>query len=769
MSQFIEMKSGKADEYSRPGVIEPKANNRTQMLLYMAVLEFSMGRDHRTTKPYLLYTRYPLLYPASSSWAAVKRTLNLRNQIVANEYAVQHDATTATTQALLADIQPDILNERHLSGVLWQRYLCPQIRRIGERIQQLTPLEQAYFYTLYRFTVKELYTSKSGDVDSESRTGMAALWLSTLDEKCEAGEILYDLRIRENHAADDKEPYIWLEVKDSSPSDNPSSEDGEEEAVLPNFRNGDAVVLYDRTMPDANVTNRLIFKGNIEQITDRTVRIRLRAAQRNLSVFPADALYAIEHDGMDTTFRSMFQGLSAFLDANPERRALLLGQRQPQYEASLDTEIQAAATDDHLRMALKADAARDYFLLVGPPGTGKTSRSLRGMVERLHGRPDQHLLLMAYTNRAVDEICQAVSRIQPEVDFIRIGSELSCDARFRNHLLEKVLEPCPTRAAVRERIQRCRLFIGTVAALSGRGELFKLKHFDAAIIDEATQILEPQLLGLLCQRCPDGRDAIAKFILIGDHKQLPAVVQQSAEQTEIHDEALRAIGLTNLKDSLFERLYRGLQQRPDDLTTRHALDMLCLQGRMHPGVADFPNRAFYFGRLQPLGLAHQLERIDTPVQFIATQADETSVTGKTNRMEADLVARYAVKVVEEYGKAFDPAHTLGIITPYRSQIALIRKALAATGVEALNEVSVDTVERYQGSERDVIFYSFCVNRPFQLRFLPNLTEEQGVLIDRKLNVALTRARKRMILFGVAEILAQNPIYRALLEALPMIK
>jgi superfamily I DNA and/or RNA helicase len=186
-------------------------------------------------------------------------------------------------------------------------------------------------------------------------------------------------------------------------------------------------------------------------------------------------------------------------------------------------------------------------------------------------------------------------------------------------------------------------------------------------------------------------------------------------------------------------------------------------------VADFPNRAFYFGRLQPLGLAHQLESIDTPVQFIATQADESSVTGKTNRMEADLVARYAIKVVEEYGEAFDPAHTLGIITPYRSQIALIRKALAATGVEALNEVSVDTVERYQGSERDVIFYSFCVNRPFQLRFLPNLTEEQGVLIDRKLNVALTRARKRMILFGVAEILAQNPIYRALLEALLMIK
>jgi superfamily I DNA and/or RNA helicase len=77
---------------------------------------------------------------------------------------------------------------------------------------------------------------------------------------------------------------------------------------------------------------------------------------------------------------------------------------------------------------------------------------------------------------------------------------------------------------------------------------------------------------------------------------------------------------------------------------------------------------------------------------------------------------------------------------------------------------VDTVERYQGSERDVILYSFCVNRPFQLRFLPNLTEEQGVVIDRKLNVALTRARKRMVLFGVPHILRQNEIYRALIDS-----
>lgn len=93
-------------------------------------------------------------------------------------------------------------------------------------------------------------------------------------------------------------------------------------------------------------------------------------------------------------------------------------------------------------------------------------------------------------------------------------------------------------------------FVGTVATLSAKTELFRLKTFDVALIDEATQILEPQLLGLLCMRGVTGGNAIGKFVLIGDHKQLPAVVLQSSEQSEIQDEGLRGIGLHNLKDSL---------------------------------------------------------------------------------------------------------------------------------------------------------------------------------------------------------------------------
>ena len=748
MSSFIEMKSGKADEYAMQGRLEPKENNRVQMLLYMAVLEYSMGQERRSMHPYLLYTRYPLLYPARASWAQVRRIINLRNCIVASEYGVQLHNHPSFTQRLLAQINPSVLNQKGLQGRFWEQYLKPSISRFGERMEQLTPLERTYFYTLYNFITKELYTSKSGDVNCESRTGASALWLSTLDEKRDAGEILYDLTIVENHASQAHKAFIILSIPQY------------EETFLPNFRNGDVVVLYERNNGTDNVTNKMVFKGNIESITDNELRIRLRAAQQNPLVFPENSRYAVEHDTMDTTFRSMYLGLSSFMDANPERRELLLGQRPPRFDMAYEDRI-ARTTDDFERVALKAEAACDYFLLVGPPGTGKTSRALRRMVEHFYACPSTQVLLLAYTNRAVDEICRSLSAILLQVDYIRVGSELSCDARFRKHLLENVLAECNNRREVNIRMADCRIYVGTVASIASKPELFKLKHFDVAIVDEATQILEPQLLGILCARFKDGRNGIGKFILIGDHKQLPAVVLQSNDQSEVHDEGLRRIGLYNLKDSLFERLYRFHLQEEHC----RAVDMLCRQGRMHPGVASFPNREFYAGKLEALGLPHQLENVDAPVRFIPSKRDTESVSGKTNRNEARIVAQLAADVYHLYKETFEVNRTLGVITPYRSQIALIRKEIQALGISALNEISVDTVERYQGSERDVIIYSFCVNYLYQLKFLPNLTEENGVWIDRKLNVALTRARRQLYITGVPDILSHNLIYRRLIQAI----
>ena len=729
MSSFIEMKSGKADEYAIRGKVEPKENNKVQMLLYQAVLQYSMGMDHRKVKAYLLYTRYPLLYPSRPSWAMVRRVIDLRNRIVADEYGIQLHNNPEYTARKLEEINASTLNERGLRGRFWETYLRPPIDRFQEKLQRLSAIEKSYFYAVYNFLTKELYTSKSGDVDYEGRTGAASLWLSTLAEKCEAGEIIYNLRIRENHAADEHKAYLLLVRSDFEEKELPETvADNDIQNVLPNFRQGDAIILYERNCGTDNVTNKMVFKGNIEHLTDHEIGIRLRATQQNPSVLPADSLYAIEHDTMDTTFRSMYQGLYAYLSATQERRDLLLAQRPPKFDESLDSLV-SQAKDDFTRVALKAKAAQDYFLLIGPPGTGKTSCALKKMVETFHADKGAQILLLSYTNRAVDEICKSLASIRPAVDFIRVGSELSCDETYRTHLIENELASCNRRSEVYERIRSCRIIVGTVAAISGKPELFRLKHFNVAIIDEATQILEPQLLGILCARGEEGGNAIDKFILIGDHKQLPAVVLQSSEQSAIYEESLMSIGLTNLKDSLFERLYRNCTARQSPLTSHPSYDMLCRQGRMHPEVALFANRAFYGGRLIPVGLPHQLEDSDTVCRlaFYPSIPEKTGTSTKINHSEARIVADLVARIYEDCRIDFDEARTLGIITPYRSQIALIKKEIAALGIPALNRIMVDTVERFQGSERDVIIYSCCINSYFQLKFVSNLTEEDGTL------------------------------------------
>jgi len=116
-----------------------------------------------------------------------------------------------------------------------------------------------------------------------------------------------------------------------------------------------------------------------------------------------------------------------------------------------------------------------------------------------------------------------------------------------------------------------------------------------------------------------------------------------------------------------------------------------------------------------------------------------------------------------YGTRFDADKTVGVIVPYRNQIAMIRQAIEPLGVPALENISIDTVERYQGSQRDVMIYSFTVQHRYQLDFLTaNSFEERGRIIDRKLNVALTRARLQMICIGCEEVLKEDVLFKKLI-------
>ena len=140
------------------------------------------------------------------------------------------------------------------------------------------------------------------------------------------------------------------------------------------------------------------------------------------------------------------------------------------------------------------------------------------------------------------------------------------------------------------------------------------------------------------------------------------------------------------------------------------------------------------------------------------------LSDKVNTAEAAIVAEAMRRVRLMLGAAFDPAKSIGVIVPYRNQIAVIRREAERFDMPELEAVSIDTVERYQGSQRDVIIYSFTVQSEWQLEFLAgSCFDDGGHTIDRKLNVALTRARRQTIMTGNAATLGLNPVFKRLME------
>ena len=167
-------------------------------------------------------------------------------------------------------------------------------------------------------------------------------------------------------------------------------------------------------------------------------------------------------------------------------------------------------------------------------------------------------------------------------------------------------------------------------------------------------------------------------------------------------------------------------------------------------------------------MEHQLAgSAHSRVRFIDVQPQDFSQTDKVNPSEASVIADELMLIWQRHQHEFKPEETVGVIVPYRNQISAIRTVLAErlnTPDHPLLHITIDTVERYQGSQRNYIIYGFTVQKVYQLRFLTETTfQEDGMTIDRKLNVAMTRAREYLILVGNRTLLSRVPLYKRLLH------
>ncbi len=759
---LLEQKSGKGGfPYNNFTTPRQTDEHYVQLLLYMALIRYNYReiyeRNEKELHAFLLYSKYSeSLLGLGFSPELIFKAIKVRNGIAWTEMLY----TQPNGFRLLDSLTPEQLNMKKVNNPLWVNYQMPQIASILNPIQNATPLEKAYYFRFLTFIANEHVMSKLGSKTKES-SGFAATWHDALSDKLAAGNIYDRLTLDWPHA-DTTGRIDSVVLKFSETDDNDMS----------NFRIGDIVILYPYEKdkePDARKT--MVFRCTIEDIQTDKISLALKATQSDNRVFIKEQgkLWAIEHDFMESSYSSLYKGMQSFLTAPKQRRDLLLLQREPEIDNTLQLK---GDYEEFNSLALHVKRAKDLFLIIGPPGTGKTSYGLLYTVKEELMEPDSSILLLSYTNRAVDEICSKL--VKEGINFIRIGKPLSCAAEYRDRLLSSIVQNTQRVDDLKGILLSTRVFVGTTTTLNSNISLFQLKQFSLAVIDEASQILEPHLIGLLSANI-DGVPAIRKFVLIGDHKQLPAVVQQKPEVSKVQDAILNQIHLTDCRLSLFERLLKQYVKN-EDVTY-----MLKKQGRMHHDIALFPNYTFYNNQLKEVPLDHQT--VDLPltgtgkngiddllatrrIAFIASDTPQDSPTDKVNQNEADMIAAMVARIYEmEKGKGFDVNTTVGVIVPYRNQIAAVRKTIDQYGISVLHDITIDTVERYQGSQRKYIIYGFTIQKYYQLNFLTNNVFEDfdGSIIDRKLNVAMTRAEEHLIMVGNPELLSNNFTFFKLIE------
>jgi len=482
----------------------------------------------------------------------------------------------------------------------------------------------------------------------------------------------------------------------------------------------------------------------------------------------------IAHDRMRDALNSLFEEeggvplrdliLGALHD--PVGTAMLppdLGGAKPT-QFSLASDLNAAQ-----REAAKSAMAGRLTLIQGPPGTGKTHTAVR-ILEAWSKQGIGTILAVADSNVAVDNLLEGLLSLG--VRALRLGQPVKVRENLREATMDAKMEEHPLRRDLDHWLESNEKLSRRVNGMKGkekglthrdisRGwkevkriesqmrddildthqvlcctcigsghELLDGRRFSRVLIDEATQGTEPATLVSLVR-------GARQVVLVGDHRQLPpTVISQRAEDG-------------GLGRSLFERLVEmGVEPH-----------LLRVQYRMHPSISLFPNQQFYEGKLEDGVEASQRPAPsgilwpdwDNPMAFLPVQEGEVrSPDGKSKENPAE--ASWASRILEELLDGGElKMSDIGIITPYAGQVRAIRDTMP----ERLDSVEVRTVDGYQGREKEVIIFS-CVRS--------NSEGNVGFLADsRRLNVALTRAKRGLIVIGDPETLRHDQDWGAWMD------
>lgn len=480
----------------------------------------------------------------------------------------------------------------------------------------------------------------------------------------------------------------------------------------------------------------------------------------------------------ETTYRLMFEALDRVINAKGNRLAYLrdlFASRQKAETFSFDpirfpwlNPAQEQAVNNVLR-------AKDVAIVHGPPGTGKTTTLVEAIYETL--RRENQVLVCAQSNMAVDWISERL--VDRGVNVLRIGNPTKVNDKMLSFTYERRFADHPDypqlwsiREAIRklrqnrkrrrdegyhQKIERlksrateleirinaelfgeARVIASTLAGSASR--LLAGQKFGTLFIDEAAQALEPA--------CWIAIRRSSRVILAGDHCQLPPTVKSI--------EALRG----GLGTTLMERIVR---QKPDVVT------LLKTQYRMNEQIMRFSSDWFYGGMVEaaPQIRFRGILDFDNPMAWIDTadvEGKEEFVGesfGRINRAEAQLTLDTLQEYFTKIGKQriLDERIDVGVISPYRAQVQLLRRLIKKKEFfkPYRGLISVNTVDGFQGQERDIIVISLVrANADGQIGFLSDL---------RRMNVAITRARMKLIILGDVQTMTRHPFYKKLYEYL----